>query len=284
MKKVVFETDKADGKATIVLIADVHYGNPCFNLQRFEETLHWCEDNDAYLILNGDLIENNIVGSRGGSVFEQTCSIQEQIGYMVERLKPFAKRHRIVNITSGNHEERSSRDTNISPTQIMIGLLSQYDPTLPERYCPDGAYTFFKVKYKAYCKGDRPYRHSVFTIYNLHGQGGGLKIGNKVQKLDDLKNVVPAQIYLRSHTHEFEYHEGVYFDIQTHNSCDIKQEKCYFANNSSFLNYGGYASRGQMKPVPIVVPVFHLEAHRYHKSRGGIDNIVIERKISFETI
>lgn len=257
MNKVVYEI-KADknNEAIIVPLADVHYGNKYFSLTEFENVLFWCKEHNAYICLNGDLIENTLKSSPA-SIFETDCSVQSQMAYIVEKLKWFAENKKIIFMNEGNHEDRALKETGISPSQMIVSLLAQYDNTLPQRYSQDGTYAFIKLNHsKSKVKKDKK---SVFTMYALHGTGGGTTIGAKVNKLDNMRQVIPAQIYIRSHTHEPDYHTGSYFEIDPHNSCDVKEITAHFINTGSFLKYGGYSSKAGMKPTSRAVPVITLK-------------------------
>ena len=94
-------------------VADVHFG--AINHQTAEWS-RFCNqisaDEDAYIILDGDLINNN-TRSSVGSPWDDTIRPRQQKKQMVEYLQPI--REKILCITSGNHERRSMKDADDDP-------------------------------------------------------------------------------------------------------------------------------------------------------------------------
>ena len=102
------------GPVKIYPISDVHFG--AINHQEREWT-RFCnmilQEPDAYLLLGGDLINNN-TRSAVGSPFDDTVRPRDQKTRMVEYLEPL--KDRVLAMVSGNHERRSLKDADDDPT------------------------------------------------------------------------------------------------------------------------------------------------------------------------
>ena len=256
MKIVNFTVDS--NEIQIVPCADWHVGSPQSDEILIKEICEYIEKTpNCYTILNGDLVDNNIVSSVG-SVFDSTMTPLDQITTAAYYLSKLTAMGKVINMTSGNHEQRTAKNTSLSASDLLLAKLMQYDPTLNERYCEDGAFTFLTLN-------GRPTKHKskvTFTIFNLHGNGGGSKIGNKIQRLDDMQSVVPnANLYIRSHTHQPETHRGIVLNVNTNNHT-VREESCVFVNTGACLKYGGYGARAGMKPLSRGIPVITLKASR----------------------
>lgn len=256
MKIVNFNIDKFN-EIEIVPLADLHIGSPECDEELIKEVCDYISKTpNCYTILNGDIVDN-ATRSSIGSVFEETMSPKEQVNRATYYLKPIAEKGKIINITVGNHELRSEKDTGLSPSDLLLANLMKYDDSLNERYCVDGAYTFLTIPNRKKSKLSTV----TFTIFNLHGTGGGTRIGAKVQKLDDMQMVAPAQIYIRSHTHQPETHRGLMIEVNNNNH-SIKEVPCVFVSTNAYLKYGGYGARAGMKPLSRAIPVIKIKANR----------------------
>lgn len=268
MKIVNFTVDS--NEIQIVPCADWHIGSPQSDEVMIKEICEYIEKTpNCYTILNGDLVDNNIVNAVG-SVFDSTMTPLDQVTTAAYYLSKLTAMGKVINMVSGNHEQRTAKNTSLSASDLLLAKLMQYDPSLNERYCEDGAFTFLTLKARS--KGSKQHSTLVFTIFNLHGSGGGSKIGNKIQRLDDMQNVVPnANLYIRSHTHQPETHRGIVLNVNA-NAHTVKEEGCVFVNTGSCLKYGGYGARAGMKPLSRGIPVITLKALR--KRVNNLDECV----------
>lgn len=264
MRIVNFEVDS--NEIQIVPLADLHIGSPQCDENLIKEVTEYIANTpNCYTLLNGDIVDNNVRNSVG-SVFEQTMSPADQVVRATYYLKEIAEKKKIINITVGNHEARSEKDTGLSPMDLLLAKLMSYDNTLNDRYCVDGAFTFLSMRTEKVAKKQYP----CFTIFNLHGNGSGAKIGGKIQRLDDMSSVIQANVYIRSHTHIPETHRGVHFSVSSQRKT-VHEEQCVFVNTNAFLKYGGYGARNGMKPLARAIPVITLRAKR--KCHGNEDYI-----------
>jgi hypothetical protein len=93
--------------------------------KRFDEALRWCIDNDADIFLNGDLVENSIVvgKSPGEMLLGQVTPPTEQVKLFCSKMKPFARKRRIIGVTRGNHEARSRRESLLDLCELIAAHL-----------------------------------------------------------------------------------------------------------------------------------------------------------------
>ena len=113
MRVVTFEVPYSE--IEIVPLADLHIGSPQCDELLIKEVCEYIENTpNCYTILNGDIVDNNIRNSVG-SVFEETMSPMNQVTTACYYLSKIASMGKIINITVGNHEARSEKDTGLSP-------------------------------------------------------------------------------------------------------------------------------------------------------------------------
>ena len=259
----------------IIPLADFHIGSPQADIERIKAVTDYIANTpNCYTILNGDLVDNAIRNSRG-SVFEATMSPRDQVTTAVFYLQEIAKKGKIINmIAGGNHELRSEKESGLSPSDLILAHLMNYDETLNERYCEDGAYTFLTlIGRKNNKSGTVP--KCTFTIFNLHGSGAGRGIGAKINRLDSMGNIVPANLYITAHNHQVETHRGVMFDVNT-NAKTVREQPCVFVSCNSYLKFGGYGERAGMKPLSRAIPVITLKAKRVFRGNEDYITKVVE--------
>lgn len=110
-------------------------------------------------------------------------------------------------------------------------------------------------------KGSGKVRKLCYTIYSLHGSGGGRKAGAKAIRLEDMANIVDTDIYIHSHTHLPMIMKQGFYRIDLRNSAVAPVDKL-FVNTAANLNYGGYGEAGEFKPSSKDTPVIYLSGKR----------------------
>lgn len=88
--------------AEVIFIGDCHYGSPQFDKPRFLNMINFCNKNNIYVFLMGDLIEMATRDSVGSGVYEQEEIGQMQYEQMADWLKPLADKKLILGILNGN--------------------------------------------------------------------------------------------------------------------------------------------------------------------------------------
>lgn len=237
-------------------LADLHLGDAHCDMSLVGERIrHIKETPNAYCILNGDLMNNATKTSVSDSYAERLTPMQ-QINEAVSLIEPI--RHKVLAITSGNHELRTYRKEGIDLTEVMARELR-----LGEKFSPESALIFLRFGEfsKAESKGSGENRRVCYVIYGIHGTGGGRKEGAKAIRLADLAAIVDADIYIHSHTHLPMVFREAFFRTDTRNSSVAHVDKL-FVNTGATLEYGGYGRRYEFKPSSKRSPVIYLSGTR----------------------
>lgn len=220
-----------DSNTHIYPIGDVHLGSKGFmgdEFQRIIDTI--IDDSSAKVILNGDLIENKNKYSQGNSMFEQSMSPQEQAEAIVEMLMPI--KEKIVCGTTGNHENGCKKHTNID---ITYWIASSLGVPYRENMCV--------VDWELQ---DTERNIKTYRSINTHGSGGGMLIGNGLNRIDRWANSFSGvDLFICGHTHtpltggrtRYEFTRG-----------KVEPREIKYLVHPAFLDYGGYALRGMLCP------------------------------------
>lgn len=246
-----------DNEIIVYLIADVHVGSAQCNINKFREVIdEVAKIKNAYVILNGDLIDNALKDSIS---FEYDgLSPSSSIGIVCDILKPIA--NKILCINTGNHEYRTKKASDIDPNLLIATMLGVKD-----KYSA-GASVLFVPMVDAPKKGVS----TLFTIFCYHGAGGGTKVGSKANRVQDMAKICQADVYMMSHVHLPMVFKEDYLEIdKVHYS--VRQRTRTFVISNSFLNYGGYGEKKGYTPATIAVPKVHLSCKR--NFRNGGDNV-----------
>ena len=238
----------------ILAMADLHLGD---QRAAYRKVLEWIEyvrtHDNVFCILNGDLMDTAIVNSLG-STYEASISPMAQIQECVKLFAPI--KGKVLLIDPGNHERRALRATSLDMTLIMAEQLG-----LANVYAPESALLF--VRFGRIASAGNHHRPVCYTIYCVHGSGGGRKEGGKMQRLADLASIIDADVYIHSHTHLPAVMKTGYFRVSTANSSVKKVDKL-FVNTSSVLEYGGYGEVQSYKPTSLETPIIRLDGTKHH--------------------
>ena len=213
-------------------IADVHYGAVEHNEQGWRRLLDeiLAQDNE-YVILNGDLVNNSLRGSIGSGVYEdKTVPPRLQKEYMVEALRPLSER--ILCATSGNHERRTTRETSQDITLDIMARLSR-----EELYRENAAFMSVQI-------GDR----DNFTFCVTHGSGGGgIYTGASVNRGERFAQIVDVDCLVTGHTHKGAVTRPSRLVLSLRNGTVIQKEYLV-VSCVPWLAYGGYALQQMLTP------------------------------------
>lgn len=237
------------------IFADEHIGDEHCDLQRLQDRIKYvAETPNAYCILNGDIMDNATKTSIGDT-YANVFNPMEQINQAVELFSPI--KHKILAITHGNHEARTYRKEGIDLSAILAARLD-----LLHCYSPTSAVIFlrFGTINRKTPKGDG-YRKVCYTIYTIHGSGGGRKAGAKAIRLEDMASIIDTDIYIHSHTHLGMIMKQGFHRIDTSNSAVSIVDKL-FINTAANLNYGGYGEAHEFKPASKQTPILLLNGNK----------------------
>ena len=231
--------------------ADEHIGDEHSDIKRVLQRIEYVKNTpNAYCILNGDIIDNATRTSLGDT-YTQTCNPMEQLERAIAVFEPI--KDKILCITHGNHENRSYKKEGINISRLIATQLG-----LVDRYTPTSAILFIRF-------GKGPSRHHcrkiLYTVYVLHGSGGGRKEGAKAIRLADMASIIDTDVYIHSHTHLPMIMKQAFHRVDNKSSTVALVDKL-FVNTAANLTYGGYGEAGEFKPNSTDTPVIYLSGSK----------------------
>ena len=254
MKVIKIDLPRELSSVEIHTFADEHIGDEGCDLKRLLARIEYVKNTpNAYCILNGDIIDNATKTSIGDT-YTQRFNPMEQLKRAVEIFTPI--REKCLCITHGNHENRSYKSEGINLSYLIAKQLG-----LEDRYTPTSAVLFIRVGEQSRgwkeSNGSGKIRKICYTVYVLHGSGGGRKEGGKANRLAEMASIVDTDVYIHSHTHLPMIMKQAFHRIDERNSAVSLVDKL-FVNTAANLNYGGYGEAAEFKPSSKDTPVIYL--------------------------
>lgn len=245
MTPIKIDLSKDIQELRIHTFADWHIGDASCDMDEIHKQIDEVKNDDcAYCILNGDLI-NNATKTSVSDCYSATLSPMGQLETLIELLTPI--KHKIIAITTGNHERRTYKSDGIDIIKLVAKELK-----LEHRFTDAGAVIFVRFGWNAQRK-----RKHWYSIYVTHGCGGGRRAGGKVNRLEDLVAIVDADIYIHSHTHlPFVMKQAFYRSDAINSNVSIVDK--LFVNTAAKLEYGGYGEIYEFRPASKETPVIYL--------------------------
>ena len=238
-------------------IADVHLGAMEHAETEWQSFLKKVKEENAYVILDGDLLNNSIRGCKFANPFDEAIRPRDAKQRMVKYLEPI--RDKILCVVSGNHERRTFRDDD---QDLTYDICSKLD--IEELYRENIAYMRIGVGQKNQ-KGAK-IRANVYTFAVTHGAGGGIYTGAAVNRNERFGNVIDGlDCLIVGHVHKGFVSKPSKIVIDPRNGF-VKMTHYTVLSCVSWLNYGGYAARGMLLPAHICDPqAIHLSGTRDKK-------------------
>lgn len=226
-----------DEDIRIIPVSDVHLGAA-------EHLKHEWDDfcgsvlkkPNTYLLLGGDLINNN-TRSSVGLPWNDTIRPREQKRIMCDMLEPL--RDRILCAVSGNHERRSGKDADDDP---MYDIMCKLD--LEDVYRENMAFMVLRFGDQASdgCK------NPTYTICVTHGAGGGMLTGGAVNRAERFGYTIDnLDCLVLGHTHKPYVTQPSKILIDARNN-RVSFKPIKVISMTSWLAYGGYAAQKMMLP------------------------------------
>jgi predicted phosphodiesterase len=150
-------------------------------------------------------------------------------------------RDKIICVINGNHENRTSKDSDAHPLlDLAIALLGKDEGT--RLYRDDAAFMKISV-------GSRPnkQRQISYNIFATHGSGGG-RVGAGINRLQLVSMFLEGiDLVMMGHTHQQATHtySKIVFDDK---NMVLRQRPVKCLISGAWQNYGGYAMKGMLTP------------------------------------
>lgn len=256
MKAVTAELPRDLDSVELHVFADEHMGDKYCDMRDIMDRIEHIRNTDnAYCVLNGDLM-NNATKTSVSDSYSEVLTPMQQVNRAVELFTPI--KHKILAITTGNHEWRSYKKEGIDLSYLVareMGLQDVFDP----------AGVFLVIRFGRLNRRKGEGRRVTYTMYMTHGTGGGRKEGGKANRLADMASIVDADVYLHAHTHLPMIMRQSFYRASQSNGTVAPVDKL-FVNTSAALDYGGYGQTFEYKPSSKKRPVIHLDGHRREMS------------------
>lgn len=251
MNIITHDLSKEFKTLEIYPLCDLHVGDDKTDLKLFDNFKKYIlEKENRFLILNGDLM-NNAIKSSVSNVYKETLSPHEQKKWLIQELRPL--KNRILGITSGNHEARTKKESDVDLTEdiaFALGLENIYDYNC----------IFVKVRFgKLLGKEKKPV---TYLIHATHGAGGGKFIGNSLNNLENYGLMYEGvDIFIMGHVHGRVSTRSTKIVVDPHNNITREREVLYVIA-SAWQDYGGYALKNMLRarckgPTQIILDGIH---------------------------
>ena len=230
-------------------LSDWHIGDAHHDAFHTEAILkHIKETPNAYCILGGDMMDTAIANSVGDT-YGAKMQPMEQLKLCVKLFDPI--KDKILCIVPGNHENRVYKYDGIDMTAMMASQRG-----LAGRYSTTAALLFIRFGRRSRSENQHN-RKIVYTVYTSHGSGGGKRVGGKINRLEDMANIVDADIYIMGHVHQPAIIRNSFYRVSAANSSVMCVDRL-FVNTAAALDYGGYGEAQGFRPASKENPVILL--------------------------
>lgn len=225
-------------------IADVHLGAAEHMTREWAQFCERVKDEQAYIILGGDLI-NNSTRNSVSNIFDEVMRPRDQKRLMVEMLKPI--RDRILCMTTGNHERRN-RDVDDDPSYDIACKLD-----IEDVYRENIAFLKIQIGNKE-LDGTR---NPTYLLTVTHGAGGGMLTGGAVNRAERFAYVLDGDALILGHTHKPFVTQPSKIKIDPHNN-KVTLKPFKVISMTSWLQWGGYAAQKMLNPTSFCPQVITL--------------------------
>ena len=220
------------GKQALLNISDLHVGHPNWEERVLDVGIKWALDNDALCICGGDWMENATKHSIGAGVVEQKMTPQEQTDYLEAKFQPL--RGRFIGGFSGNHEDRTYKETGMDPLHFVAKALSM--PYFPVE--------FFGVISAA----DDAGHNTSYSVYAVHSDSGHKSSGLAVNRVQSDWGWVHADIKMKSHDHQLDFDFGETLQVNKSSTSVVQKKEYVVLTGSCLSRAGSYAAKKPHRP------------------------------------
>jgi DNA polymerase II small subunit/DNA polymerase delta subunit B len=228
-----------DNEAVIISLNDIHIGSEATDVDYVEAKLkEYAKAQNVYFGLGGDFIDNGIKASKAGP-YRQTMRPSEQKKMAVRIFAPI--RDRILYILPGNHENKSSQETDDNPAYDISAKLD-----LEDIYRESLAFLKAEI-------GSNPNDHKrpfKYYIAALHGAGGGVYTGGAINRTENfLYSIDGVDVLITGHTHKLAGSRPGKLVISTQHDT-VYQRDMLNVISGAWCEFASYAGAAMYRPGP----------------------------------
>ena len=220
------------GKRAVINFTDLHVGHPNYQERVLDRGIRWALDNDALCLCGGDWMENATKHSIGAGVVEQVMPPQRQVDYLIDKFEPL--RGRFIGGYSGNHEDRTYKETGLDPLQGVARALDI--PLFPVE--------FFGVV----SASDKTGHHTSYSLYGVHSDSGHKSSGLAVNWVQSDGGWVHADIKMKSHDHQLDFDWGETLQVVKASTSVVQRKEYVVLTGSCLSREGSYAAKKPHRP------------------------------------
>lgn len=215
-----------DEPVTLIPISDIHLGNIGCDTKKLKGTVKWIKNNDAYVILLGDMIDaitQKDPRYENGSIHKDFADKldnlpHEQTMAVADILFPIEDR--IIATLAGNHEFAVKKHFSYDSALVLSQELGV--PLLPDPSI---------VRLRLRRTKTSTFNYDIWCSHGV-GLGGGKMVGSKVNNIMKVAAGFHADCYMAGHTHSLFTTSDMY--MYANQRCKIESTKRTFINTGSF--------------------------------------------------
>lgn len=229
--------------AKVLLLSDAHVGHKCFNERVLDTYLERAQQDNAYILILGDLIEAATKTSPGKSYEDTNMCTNDQVKYWRSKLMPH--KERIVGAVIGNHEER-----------LQVDVMETICESLQAPY-----FGYSGIVTLATEKGHA----CAYSISMAHGSGGGIMPGGAVNAARREAWNTVADAFVLGHVHKVTYTEGCIEEVDLQNKREGFREQVFITNGHLLdhrLSYGDMKRYPRTRPKQVILKFSMLSRNR----------------------
>jgi hypothetical protein len=234
------------GKQALINFSDLHVGHPNFREHILDMGIQWALENDALCICGGDWMENATKHSVGAGVVEQVLTPQQQVDFLEAKFSLL--KGRFIGGFSGNHEDRTYKETGLDPMQTIARALE-----IP----------YFPVEFFGVISAQDENGHNTsYSVYAVHSDSGHKSSGLAVNKVQSDWGWITADIKMKSHDHQLDFDFAETLQVVKASTSVIQRKEYVVLTGSCLSREGSYAAKKPRRPGTLGMLGLWLDMNR----------------------
>ena len=231
-------------RARLVFLSCMHVGHIYHDYKLFKK---WMEDvlmqEDTFVFMLGDTIDNGTKHSPGASIFEQKGSPKEQVQEAFDILTKLVSLKRVIVWHESNHSFRTRKESGFFTAEEW--LIERFNDRLDAGIAWGGWQAITTLKLESEDPEFQRKTPLKYVVHSMHGTGGGVSIGGPLTALSKQSECQEgADIVARGHHHRTIITPDARYG-PVRGGRKTKPHKFLMAATACFLDY--HDSYGEMK-------------------------------------